>query len=184
MAERLHFHLSLSCIGEGNGNPLRCSCLENPRNGGAWRAAVYRVAQSWTRLKRLSSSSSSLQEHRKCSLESSIGKRECPSNVSVFTLKWLDVAREICVISYSLRNLYIKSVVWSLDIFRPCTHAVTSVVPNSLRPHGLTKLLCPWNLPGKNTGMVTIPFSMRSSQPRDQTWVSYVSCIGRWVLYH
>ena len=44
------FHLSLSCIGEGNGNPLRCSCLENPRDGGAWRAAVCGVAQSRTRL--------------------------------------------------------------------------------------------------------------------------------------
>ena len=56
--ERLHFHFSLSCIGEGNGNPLLCSCLENPRNGGAWWAAVYGVAQSRTRLKQLSSSSS------------------------------------------------------------------------------------------------------------------------------
>ena len=53
--EWLHFHFSLSCIGEGNGNPLQCSCLENPRDGGAWWAAVYRVAQSWTRLKWLSS---------------------------------------------------------------------------------------------------------------------------------
>ena len=44
--EQLHFHFSLSCIGEGNGNPLQCSCLENPRDGGAWRAAVYGVAQS------------------------------------------------------------------------------------------------------------------------------------------
>ena len=60
MAERLHFHFSLSCIGEGNGNPLQCSCLENPRDGGAWWAAVYGVAQSRTRLKRLSSSSSAL----------------------------------------------------------------------------------------------------------------------------
>ena len=50
---------SLSRIGEGNGNPLQCSCLENPRDGGAWWAAVYGVAQSWTRLKWLSSSSSS-----------------------------------------------------------------------------------------------------------------------------
>ena len=50
---------SLSCIGEGNGNPLQCSCLENPRDGGAWWAAVYGVAQGLTRLKRLSSSSSS-----------------------------------------------------------------------------------------------------------------------------
>ena len=56
--ERLHFHFSLSHIGEGNGNPLQCSCLENPRDGGAWWAAVYGVAQSRTRLKRLSSSSS------------------------------------------------------------------------------------------------------------------------------
>ena len=56
MTERLHFHFSLSCIGEGNGNPLQCSCLENPRDGGAWWAAIYGVAQSRTRLKRLSSS--------------------------------------------------------------------------------------------------------------------------------
>ena len=54
--ERLYFHFSLSCIGEGNGNPLQCSCLENPRDGGAWWAAVYGVAQSRTRLKRLSNS--------------------------------------------------------------------------------------------------------------------------------
>ena len=58
MNERLHFHFSLSCIGEGNGNPLQCSCLENPRDGGAGWAAVYGVAQSRTQLKRLSSSSS------------------------------------------------------------------------------------------------------------------------------
>ena len=57
MTERLHFHSSLSFIGEGNGNPLQCSCLENPRDGGAWWAAVYGVTQSQTRLKWLSSSS-------------------------------------------------------------------------------------------------------------------------------
>ena len=54
MIERLHFHFSLSCIGEGNGNLLQCSCLKKPRDEGAWWAAVYGVAQSWTRLKRLS----------------------------------------------------------------------------------------------------------------------------------
>ena len=59
MTERLHFRFSLSCIGEGNSNPLQCSCLENSRDGGAWWAAIYGVAQSWTQLKRLSSSSSS-----------------------------------------------------------------------------------------------------------------------------
>ena len=56
LTEQLHFHFSLSHTGEGNGNPLQCSCLENPRDGGAWWAAVYGVAQSWTRLKQLSSS--------------------------------------------------------------------------------------------------------------------------------
>ena len=61
--ERLHFYFSLSCIGEGNGNPLRCSCLGNPRDRGAWWAAVYGVTQSRTRLKRLSSSSSILSGH-------------------------------------------------------------------------------------------------------------------------
>ena len=58
MTERLHFHFLLSCTGEGNGNPLQCSCLENPRDGWAWWAAVYGVTQSRTRLKQLSSSSS------------------------------------------------------------------------------------------------------------------------------
>ena len=60
--ERLRFHFSLSCIGEGNGNPLQCSCLENPRDSGAWWAAVYRVAQSRTRLKR--------QQHQQQTIQS------------------------------------------------------------------------------------------------------------------
>ena len=59
MTERLHIHFSLSCIGEENGNPLQCSCLENPMDGGAWWAAVHGVAQSRTQLTWLSSSSSS-----------------------------------------------------------------------------------------------------------------------------
>ena len=59
MTERLHFYFSLSRTGEGNGNPLQCSCLENPRDGGAWWAAISGVAQSRTRLRQLSSSSSS-----------------------------------------------------------------------------------------------------------------------------
>ena len=64
MTERLHFHFSLSCIGEGNVNPLQYSCLENPRDGGAWWAAIYGVAQSRTRLKQLSSSSRSSLEKK------------------------------------------------------------------------------------------------------------------------
>ena len=60
--EQRHFYFSLSCIGEGHGNPLQCSCLENPRDSGAWWAAICGVAQSWTRLKRLSSSTSTRWE--------------------------------------------------------------------------------------------------------------------------
>ena len=59
MTERLYFHFSRSCSGKENGNPLQCSCLENPRDGGPWWAAIYGVSQSRTRLKQLSSSSSS-----------------------------------------------------------------------------------------------------------------------------
>ena len=60
--ERLHFHFSLSCIGEGNGNPLQCSFLENPRDGRAWRAVVYGVAKSWTE------ATLQQQQHSLCSL--------------------------------------------------------------------------------------------------------------------
>ena len=67
--EWLHFHFSLSCIAEENGNPLQYSCLENPRERGAWWAAVYGVAQSWTWLKRLSSSSSSSDYHRSAQIQ-------------------------------------------------------------------------------------------------------------------
>ena len=70
--EQLHFHFSLSCVGEGNGNPLQCSCLENPKDGWAWRAAIYGVAQSWTRLKQLSSSSSRGKYFLVCSTKRSI----------------------------------------------------------------------------------------------------------------
>ena len=82
--ERLHFHFYLSCTGEGNGNPLQCSCLENPRDGGAWWATVYGVAQSRTQLKRLSSSSSSmkfiLDRSRFLALESEDSRFQLPSS--------------------------------------------------------------------------------------------------------
>ena len=77
MTERLHFHFSLSCIGEGNGNPLQCSCLENPRDGGAQWAAVYGVAQSRTQLKRLGGSSSMVLEERVVG-NGTGGKLACP----------------------------------------------------------------------------------------------------------
>ena len=68
MTEQLHFHFSLSCVGEGNGNPLQCSCLENPRDGGAWWAAICGVTRSRTRLKWLSSSSSNRAIQEECIL--------------------------------------------------------------------------------------------------------------------
>ena len=70
--EQLHFDFSLSCTGEENGSPLQCSCLENPRDGGAWWATVYEVARSRTRLKRLSSSSSLTRASRWCGGKDSI----------------------------------------------------------------------------------------------------------------
>ena len=75
--ERLHFHFSLSCIGEGNGNPLQCSCLENPRDGKAWWAAVSGVTQSRTQLKRLSSSSSSsMQETQLLQYQNAVSREQ------------------------------------------------------------------------------------------------------------
>ena len=63
-AERLHFHFSLSCIGEGNGNPLQCSCLENPRDRGAWWAAVYGAAQSRTQQSDLAAAAAAVEPGR------------------------------------------------------------------------------------------------------------------------
>ena len=85
MAERLHFHFSLSCIGEGNGNPLQCSCLENPRDSEAWWAAVSEVAQSQTRLKRLSSSSSRIINRNMCKLHSL--NTDCCSSTTLVHLR-------------------------------------------------------------------------------------------------
>ena len=75
--EWLRFHFSLSCIGEGNGNPLQCCCLENPRDGGAWWAAIYGVAQSQIRLKRLSSSNSSSRLQYQTSYVASLFAHQC-----------------------------------------------------------------------------------------------------------
>ena len=90
MTERLHFHFSLSCIEEGHGNPLQCSCLENPRDWGAWWAAVYGVSQSWTRLKRLSSSS---MESRKMALTNLIAGQQWRCRHREQTCRYSEVRR-------------------------------------------------------------------------------------------
>ena len=84
--ESLHFHFSLSCIAEGNGNPFQYSCLENLRDGGAWWAAVYGVAQSQTWLKQLSSSSSKYKDGEEFSLEPQSHQCFCP--ISLYVLFW------------------------------------------------------------------------------------------------
>ena len=101
--ERLHFHFSLSCIGEGNGNPLQCSCLENPRDGGAWWAAVNGVTQSRTGLKWLSSSSSSITYPIKVKFSFFVGKH---SQILIYNLCIISTCR-VC-----LKNICILSIWW------------------------------------------------------------------------
>ena len=106
--ERLHFHFSLSYIGEGNGNPLQCSCLENPRDGGAWWAAVYGVAQSQTWLKWLSSSS--MKENAGCySMVCSERKQE-RCNIGH---KWLEVITRESASELSAQS---TSLPWYINI--------------------------------------------------------------------
>ena len=109
MTERLHFHVSLSCIGEGNGNPLHCSCLENPRDGGAWWAAVYRVTQSRTRLKQLSSkglsrvfSNTTVQKHQFFNTQPSLW-----FNSHIHTWLWTFVGKVISLLFNTLSRFVI-----------------------------------------------------------------------------
>ena len=83
MTDQLHFHFSVSCIGEGNGNPLQCSCLENPRDGGSRWAAVYGVTQSRTRLMQLSSSSNEIYADQFSSVTQS-----CPNLCDPMSRSW------------------------------------------------------------------------------------------------
>ena len=153
MTERLHFHFSLSCIGEGNGNPLQCSCLENPRNWGAWWAAVYGVAQSQTRLKRLSSSSSSRLFLPSISsdpqpfdlLTVRILSPHPASSAVCFPLLCL-----VCVISHSVLPVILCiSKAWQI----PCNLVLTYSLPQIRirpRPTAATNIyslffLLPWN---------------------------------------
>ena len=99
--EWLPFHFSLSCIGEGNGNPLQYSCLENPRNGGAWWAAIYGVVQSWTRLKRLSSLAAHFIylfiDWSSLGLFLFFGYYNVAMNIPVQTLKWVYIPLLLCI---------------------------------------------------------------------------------------
>ena len=128
--ERLHFHFSLSCIGEGSGNPLQCSCLENPRDGGAWWAAVYGVAQSQTWLKWLSSSSSKITADGDCSHEIKrrfiLGRKvmnnlDCilkSRDITLPTKDHLVKAMVFPVVTYTYESWTIKKAeCWRIDAF-------------------------------------------------------------------
>ena len=117
--EQFHFHFSLSCIGEGNSNPLQCYCLENPRDGGAWWAVAYGVAQSRTQLKRLSSSSSKVNQKRqkwswlKISKQQNWCLKPGPSlghdkQVSEWVSKWVSVCVCVCVKDPELISFSVK----------------------------------------------------------------------------
>ena len=117
--ERLHLHFSLSCIGEGNGNPLQCSCLENPRGGRAWWAAIYGVAES-NMTEGLSSSSSS-RLYKLLTLDGYyIVSRMCTYEASEFIQKTPHVEKQdnICafsIISTIFKDSYIR---WRRNISR------------------------------------------------------------------
>ena len=134
--EWLHFHFSLSRIGEGNGNPLQCSCLENLRDGGAWWAAVYGVTQSWTRLKRLSSSSSS----------SVVAAVQSLSHIRLIAAPWTSACQaSLSIVSRRLLKLmFTESMMLSnhLILCRPLL-LLLSVFPN-IRVFSSEPALCIW----------------------------------------
>ena len=132
--ERLPFHFSLSCIGEGNGNPLQYSCLENPRDRGAWWAAVYGVAQSQTRLKWLSSSSS------RCSLLNIIVKSHTSRGWLLIKGRgWRTGKKIVC---YAMSNQ--ESFPTSDTIFKPDFQSIISPPTVQLSSMPLSEILHLW----------------------------------------
>ena len=160
--ERLHFHFSLSCIGEGNGNTLQCSCLEKPRDGGACWAAVYGVTQSRTRLKRLL-------------LLLLFAGQEATGRTAHGTTDWFQIGKGVCqgcMLSPCLFNLYAKYIMRNAGLdeaqagikiagrninnLRYADESeVAQLCPTLCDPmdHKTTRILCPWHFPSKSTGV-------------------------------
>ena len=137
--EWLHFHFSLSCIGEGNGNPLQCSCLENPRDGGAWWAAVYGVAQSRTRLKQLSSSGrSNICIHSQKGWEEEAGRD--------LGLWWLRTFHVV-----ALTVFFILMTIWN---FYPIARVMDRFTLS------MAGLLCSWQFPSNSWQLWASVFSL------------------------
>ena len=117
--ERLHFHFSLSCIREANGNPLQCSCLENPRDGGTWWAAISGVAQSRTWLKWLSSSSSLYKAETDDYEHVEEGCDNCQRDISRFSPSLVWVLKQDCPEAFTcLLRLWIGLAVSHLGYHR------------------------------------------------------------------
>ena len=157
MTEQLHFHFSLSCTGEGNGNPLRCSCLENPRDGEAWWAAVYQVAQSRTRLKRLSSRSS---QNRSASASSAL----LVGAQTWFTLILNGLPWKRTEIILSFLRLHPSTAVWTLLL-------TLRTIPFLLRDS------CPqWYIEWSSELNQSIPVHFSSLIPRMSMSILAISC--------
>ena len=158
MTEWLHFHFSFSCIGEGSGNPLQCSCLENPRDGGACWAAVYGAAQSQTQLKRLRSSSSIWKKQLFLKSPSLPRDRSSKRN-SIVINSLLGSFNNQEILRLTKGELEIPQACPTLCDPMDCSLPVSSV-------HGIFQAIVPeW---------IAISFSRGSSQPRDQTHVSRI----------
>ena len=130
-------HFSLSCLGEGNGNPLQCSCLENPRDGGAWLAAVSGVAESRTRLKRLSSSSSSIRVYTQIKRLTQVPSSHCNSSCIKFQFLLLFVSILLIILemadSYRESNIYLIPATCRYLIFPLLWQTVRLLLLSSLR---------------------------------------------------
>ena len=125
MTEWLHFHFSLLCIGEGNGNPLQCSCLENPRDGETWWAAVYGVAQSRTRLKWLSSRQQQQQQ------------QQHPSVKCVLHYKWMNGQRSEWMSKLTCQKTLFKSRISFFPSFPNWEKSADLICSSNLDPINL-----------------------------------------------
>ena len=176
MIELLHFHFSLSCIGEGNGNPLQYSCLENPRDGGAWWAAVYGVAQSRKRLKWLSSSSSGWQGLGLGSEGGRCGYNMATREILVMELLWVLTTADTRSCTWDTKCIKTKYIhtqmssskmrkIWvGSALVKVAQSSPTLCDPMDYTVHAI--------LQARILEWVAFPFSRGSSRPRNRTRVS------------
>ena len=180
MTERLPFHFSLSCIGEGNGNPLLCSCLENPRDGGAWWTAIYGVAQSRTWLKRLSSSSSMLSRSKSlwpCPPLRLISSVQSLSHVWLFATPWITAHQA----SLSITNYRSSLKLMSIKLVMPSSHLILCghllllpPIPPSIRVFSSESTLhMRWQSIGVSASASVLPMNTQDWSPL--AWTGWIS---------